>query len=215
MTQEEGSEKASGDQPADQSKRDFLKVAASISAALAVVGIASVMKSVVIPVVPANASPTTFPKVKVSTLSEVAGGTAVIFNYPLDNTPNIMIKLGQKATNGVGPDGDIVAFSQVCQHLGCIWGFVPKGQSPAVNKSYVAQEPVGYCPCHGSIFDLTNAAKVIGGPSPRPEPQVILQVDGSGNIFATGMTPPSIFGHNTGSNDVTNDLQGGNVVTGS
>ena len=214
VTHEEVSEKPNDEQPADQSKRDFLKVAASVSAALAVVGIASVMKSVVIPVVPANTTPTSFPKVKVSSLGELAGGAAVIFNYPLDNTPNILVKLGQKAANGVGPDGDIVAFSQVCQHLGCIWGFVPKGESPAVNKSYVAQEPVGYCPCHGSIFDLTNAAKVIGGPAPRPEPQVTLEVDGSGNIFATGMSPPSIFGHNTGSSDVTNDLQGGNLVTG-
>ncbi|HYC26733.1 MAG TPA: Rieske 2Fe-2S domain-containing protein [Nitrososphaerales archaeon] len=211
MTQEDaqGSE---GGQPEDQSKRDFLKVAATVSAALAVVGIASVMKSVVIPVIPSGSN-LTFPKVKVSTLSEVSGGTAVIFNYPLDNTPNVLVKLGQKAENGVGPDGDIVAFSQVCQHLGCIWGYVPTGGSPAVNKAYVAKSPVGYCPCHGSIFDLANGAKVIGGPAPRPEPQVALEVDSSGNIFATGMGPPSIFGHSTGSSDPNNDLQGGNLVT--
>jgi arsenite oxidase small subunit len=209
---QDNSEQPPSDQPADQSKRDFLKVAATVSAALAVVGIASVMKSVIIPVAPAQSQLATFPRVKVSTLAEVAGGTAVIFNYPLDNTPNVLIKLGQEAAGGVGPDGDIVAFSQVCQHLGCIWGYVPKGQSPAVNKSYVAQSPVGYCPCHGSVFDLTSGAKVIGGPAPRPEPQVTLQVDGSGNIFATGMSPPSIFGHSTGSSDVSNDLTGGNLV---
>jgi arsenite oxidase small subunit len=212
MTQEGGSEKPTDGQSPDESRREFLRVAATISAALAVVGIASVMKSVVIPAIPTG-SQSSFPKVKISSLSEVAGGAAIIFNYPLDNTPNVLVKVGQRAAGGVGPDGDIVAFSQVCQHLGCIWGYVPTGKSPDVNKSYVASAPVGYCPCHGSIFDLTQNAKVIGGPSPRPQPQVTLEVDGSGNIFASGMGPPSIFGHNTGSDDVTNDLQGGTVVS--
>ncbi len=54
---------------------------------------------------------------------------------------------------------------------------------------------------------------MVGGPSLRPEPQVILEVDSNGDIYATGMKPPSIFGHNTGSNDVTADLQGGTVVS--
>jgi arsenite oxidase small subunit len=200
----------------DKSRREFLKAAAAVSAILAVGGVASVMKSIVIPAVPAapGTSKLDFPKVKVSSLGALAIGTPVIFNYPLDSEPNILVKLGQRAAGGVGPEGDIVAFSQKCQHLGCIWGYVPSGGSPGVNRSYVAAGPVGYCPCHGSIFDLTSGAKVIGGPSPRPEPQVQLEVDGSGNIFAVGMGPPSIFGHDTGSSDVTNDLQGGNVVSG-
>lgn len=198
----------------DESRREFLKIAAAVSAVLALGGIASVMKSVIIPAVPGG-SQSGFPRVKISSLGEIAVGQAVIFNYPLDNTPNILVKLGQKAVGGVGPDGDIVAFSQVCQHLGCIWGYVPPGGSPAVNPTYVAPGPVGYCPCHGSVFDMTQGAKVIGGPSPRPAPQVQLQVDGSGDIFAVGMGPPSIFGHNTGSSNVNDDLQGGTVVPGS
>ncbi len=198
----------------DESKREFLKAAAAVSAVLAIGGIASVMKSIVIPAVP-EATPADFPKAKVSSLGELATGTTVIFNYPLDNEPNLLVKLGRKAAGGVGPDGDIVAFSQVCQHLGCIWGYVPPGGSPAVNPSYVATLPTGYCPCHGSVFDLTAGAKVIGGPSPRPEPQVQLEVDSSGNIYAVGMSPPSIFGHNTGSSDVTDDLQGGTPVASS
>jgi arsenite oxidase small subunit len=198
----------------DESKREFLKIAAAASAILAIGGIASVMKSVIIPAVPGS-SQSSFPRVRVSSLSALSTGNVVIFNYPLDNEPNVLVKLGVKATGGVGPDGDIVAFSQVCQHLGCIWGYVPSGGSPAVNHSYMATGPVGYCPCHASIFDLTLGAKVIGGPSPRPEPQVQLEIDGSGDIFAVGMGPPAIFGHNTGSSDVNADLQGGNVVPSS
>jgi arsenite oxidase small subunit len=126
-----------------------------------------------------------------------------------------LVKLGLKAEGGVGPDQDIVAFSQICQHLGCYYAFQPSGTSPTCDSSYKAPGPVGYCCCHGSIYDYLNGAKVIGGPAPRPVPQVILEVDSSGNIYATGMKPPSIFGHDTGSSDVSADLQGGNLVQNS
>jgi arsenite oxidase small subunit len=151
----------------------------------------------------------------VANISDIASGAPISFNYPLEETPNLLVKLGVKAEGGVGPDGDIVAFSQFCQHLGCVYGYIPSGTSPACNSAYKASTPVGYCCCHGTIFDLVNGAKVLGGPSPRPVPQVILSFDApTGNIYATGMGPPSVFGHSTGSNDPLNDLQGGTPVSG-
>jgi arsenite oxidase small subunit len=146
-------------------------------------------------------------------VSDLTVNQPVTFNYPLDNEPNILVKIGVKALGGVGPDQDIVAFSQICQHLGCIYAYQATGSSPACDMSYKAAGPEGHCCCHGSVYDFANGAKVIGGPSQRPEPQVILTVDSNGDIYATGMTPPSIFGHNTGSSDVTYDLQGGNLVS--
>ena len=126
-----------------------------------------------------------------------------------------MVKLGVKAQGGVGPDGDIVAFSQFCQHLGCVWGYVPAGKSPACDNTFKPSVPQGYCCCHGTVFDLENAGAVTDGPSPRPVPQVILSFDdASGDISAIGMGPPTIFGHSTGSNDVLNDLKGGTLVSG-
>ena len=156
-----------------------------------------------------------FPRVMVVNLSDVSSTTPTYFNYPLQETPNILVKLGVAAPGGVGPDNDIVAFSQVCQHLGCIYGFVPTGGAPACDSSYKAPGPEGYCCCHGSIYDLSNGGAVIGGPAPRPVPQVTLEYDASsGDIYATGMGPPAIFGHDTGSSDVLNDLQGGTLVSG-
>jgi arsenite oxidase small subunit len=215
LTEGAGDSKEPKKGPEDGSRRDFLKLAAAVSGALAIAGIASIMKAVVIPEVPGSTMTTTiaFPRVKVSSLGELTVGTAIPFDYPLDSEPNYLVKLGTKAEGGVGPEGDIVAFSDVCQHLGCNWAYVAPGQSPKVNSSYVAPSPVGYCPCHGSVFDLANGANVIGGPSPRPVPQVQLEVDSSGDIYAVGMGPPAIFGHDTGSEDVSNDLQGGNLVT--
>jgi arsenite oxidase small subunit len=200
------------DAPDDEGKRTFLKIAVVASGLLAAGAAGSVARSLISPTPAAASTPTTFPRVKVANLTDLAVGVPVVFNYPLDTEPNVLVKLGQPATNGIGPDGDIVAFSLVCQHLGCIWGFLPTGTSPPCNMAYKAPEPVGYCCCHGSVFDLTSAARVIGGPAPRPQPQVHLELDASGVIFAVGMGPPTIFGHDTGSTDVTADLQGGNPV---
>ena len=156
-----------------------------------------------------------FPRFMVTNISAVTPTQAIFFNYPLEETASILVKVGVKSPGGVGPDGDIVAFSQVCQHLGCIYSFVPSGASPPCDNTFKAPSPMGYCCCHGSEFDLTDGGKVLGGPSPRPVPQVTLEFDASsGNIYAVGMGPPSIFGHDTGSNDVLADLQGGTPVAG-
>jgi arsenite oxidase small subunit len=155
-----------------------------------------------------------FPQVMVANVSDLQVNQPVSFAYPLEETPNIIVKLGVKATGGVGPEGDIVAYSVVCQHLGCIVGFLPAGSAPNCDPTAKATGPQGYCCCHGTVYDLVNGAAVTSGPAPRPVPQVILSVDNSGDIYAIGMTPPSIFGHGTGSNDVLNDLQGGTLVSG-
>jgi arsenite oxidase small subunit len=187
----------------DTSRRDFLKVAMTLSALLAFGGVATVLKAISNPAPPAVTSISrTFPRIQVADKT-ITINQPIYFNYPLDNTPNFLVKLGQKAAGGVGPDQDIVAFSEICQHLGCNVAYQAQGPSGG---------PVGNCHCHGSIFDLLQSAKVVAGPSPRPLPQVQLDVDSSGNIFAKGMNPPTIFGHNTGSNDVSSDLQGGNLV---
>ena len=227
----------------DNERRRFLKISLVFGLALAAGGVASIARSLFNPPTPEPVPPATvktvtvtvtggptgtstvtqtstsavaspFPRIKIANLSDVSGGQTVTFNYPLENTPNLLAKLGEKAAGGVGPDGDIVAFSQVCQHLGCIWGYVPADGSPKCDSSYKAAGPVGYCCCHGSVYDLAKGGEVLDGPAPRPQPQVMLEFDSStGDIYATGMGPPTIFGHDTGSNDVLNDLQGGTLVS--
>jgi arsenite oxidase small subunit len=214
-------------------RRHFLKVILACSAVLVVGGIASVAKSLISPpeAIPSpsgggsitttqtvSGGPTTsgpaFPRIKAANLTDLSGGKPLSFNYPLQETPNLLVKLGVKSQGGVGPDSDIVAFSQLCQHLGCVYGFVPAGTYPDCDNTYKAPKPVGYCCCHGSVFDLANKGVVIDGPSPRPVPQVTLEFDSStGDIYAIGMSSPAIFGHDTGSNDVSNDLKGGTPVS--
>jgi arsenite oxidase small subunit len=197
----------------EKSRRNFLKLAISTSALLLVGGIAALVKSITNPAPSqGQTGPLAFPRVKIAQLADLQVNQPVLFNYPLDNEPNILVKLGQKAEMGVGPDADIVAYSALCQHLGCVYAFQATGTSPKCNSAYEATSPVGYCCCHGSVFDFLNQSRVLSGPSPRPQPQVTLEIDNSGNIFAVGMRPPAIFGHNTGSSDVSSDLQGGTPV---
>ncbi len=205
------------------SRRNFLKIALSLSVLLAASGVLSVVKAISSPAPTALTTETTstgqgtsssspFPRYKVANLSEITLNKPISFNYPLDDEPNVLVKLGQKAEGGVGPDGDLVAFSQLCQHLGCVFGYTRTGASPSCDSTFAASGPVGYCCCHGSVFDLANGGKVIGGPSPRPAPQVLLEVDSAGDVYAVGMGGPSVFGHDTGSSDPLADLQGGAPV---
>jgi len=66
-----------------------------------------------------------------------------------------------------GPDG-YVAYSKMCSHLGCPVGL------------YEQQLQLLVCPCHQSMFDVTNGAEPIFGPAPRPLPQLPLFVDSKG-----------------------------------
>ena len=212
----EGPHQAGGPAPAsssDEERREFIKIAVVASAVIATGGLGALVKSVTNPAQSQeNPGTASFPRVKVANIGDLQVNTPISFFYPLDNEPNLLVKTGRSVQNGVGPDGDIVAYSQLCQHLGCVYGYQSPGTPPKCNNSYSPDVPVGYCCCHGTVFDFTQDGKVLSGPSPRPLPRVILEVSGS-EIFAVGMTPPTIFGHQTGSNDVSADLEGGNLVS--
>lgn len=59
-----------------------------------------------------------YPKVRVANAKDLVTGKPVVFTYPLVGQRNILVKLGKPAEEGVGPDGDIVAFSAFCTHMG-------------------------------------------------------------------------------------------------
>ncbi len=202
--------------PFNMDRRNFLKLVAAGGGAITILAFTSSIKALTF--LPTPTAAQAWPKVVVANVKSLQNLAPVSFNYPLTNTPNILVKLGVAAENGVGPDSDIVAFSGICQHLGCFYGFIPPKASPKCNPKYSAVLPQGYCCCHGSQYDFVHGAQVIGGPAPRPVPQVQLEYDEStGNISAVGMGPPTIYGHGppgtTDSNLVQMyDLQGGEVV---
>lgn len=201
-----------------EKRRNFLKLVLTLGAAAAAASVISAFR-VLTYIPPPQGGKLAWPEVKVANLSKLDPSAPLRFNYPLVDTPSILIKLGISAENGVGPDSDIVAFSGICQHLGCFYSALPTGASPRCNSSFHAATPQGYCCCHGGQYDFVRGASVISGPPPRPVPQVTLRYDGStGDIYAIGMGAPTIFGHGPpGTSDPKDvlkyDLQGGDLVT--
>ncbi|MCI4342876.1 MAG: Rieske 2Fe-2S domain-containing protein [Thermoplasmata archaeon] len=163
----------------------------------------------------------------VETEYDVTANSLYLFNYPLRNEPNFFLNLapanGQAPSDsnpgawnvpgGVGTHGSIVAFSAICQHLGCpapAIAYYPPGQCPGktFNTPNSSVQPFYiHCSCHGSTYDPANAASNLTGPAVLPLPQVTLVTDVNGNIFATSLTGPPVNGH-------LNSLQGDYGVGG-
>jgi arsenite oxidase small subunit len=150
-----------------------------------------------------NAGLTAWPRLLATNVKSLQLLTPLVFDYPIVGASNLIVKLGVKADNGVGPDGDIVAFNRICQHQGCIYG-------------YLSAEHEGYCPCHGSIYDFVHNGAVIGGPAPNPVPRVLLEHDEvTGDIYIVGMGPPAIYGSPCAATDtlLKCDVGTGQIVT--
>jgi arsenite oxidase small subunit len=94
--------------------------------------------------------------------------------YPDAESPGVLLKLGQKVPGGVGPDGDIVAFSVICPHKG-------------FPLAYVAEDRSLNCPGHYSRFDVESGGQQIWGHATQNLPQFALRVDAKGDIFAEGV----------------------------
>lgn len=75
---------------------------------------------------------------------------------------------------GVGPDGDIVAFSVLCPHKGWL-------------LSYSATDKTLNCPGHHSRFDCEAGGQQIWGHATQNLPQFLLRVDDKGDIYADGV----------------------------
>ena len=82
-------------------------------------------------------------------------------------------------TDVAGTAHGIVAYSAICTHLGCTVRFSeePMEQAPF---------PHIHCPCHGAMFNPQRGCTVLGGPAPRPLPQLPITVNGKGEVVAAG-----------------------------
>lgn len=203
----------------DEAKRSTLKLAL-IGGVLALsgAGVASFLRFAVPP--PAGAA--AYPKVQLlyddgspvlaSSYRYPSSSTAlIIFDYPLDNEPNLLLNLPSAAPGGVGPNQTLVAFSAVCQHLGCTPPFISY-YPPGACGSFNGGAAFIHCVCHGSTYNPSvmapgGGASIITGPAQSPLPQVTLQWDETTDeVFAVGSIGPPVKGH-------SNTLVGGNVVT--
>jgi arsenite oxidase small subunit len=170
-------------------RRDFLKLGAIAGAGIVAGGGAgfvagqAVQASVHTPAqTPTGPTATGFavsayPRVKVGTLSSLNSGEPIPFDYPLRGLRNLLVKLGEPAENGIGPDRDIVAYSALCTHMGC-------SLVDAYDKTH---KVLGPCSCHFTTFDLSLDGMPIIGCATEPLARVLLQAEPNGDIYAVGV----------------------------
>jgi arsenite oxidase small subunit len=116
-----------------------------------------------------------FPKVRVASLSDVTANEPIKFDYPLQGQRNVLVKLDTPVSYGIGPDENIVSFSSICTHMGCV-----------LDQYMPEHNALGPCPCHFSTFDLANNGMVTLGQATQNLPQVLLSVEDD-DIYATGV----------------------------
>lgn len=81
-------------------------------------------------------------------------------------------------------ESDIIVFSRICPHLGCIYNYVADYREVTAGYGGYAppkerQHALMGCPCHLSIYDPGDPkqpGKVLSGPAPRPPRTFFYQI---------------------------------------
>jgi Rieske Fe-S protein len=104
-----------------------------------------------------------YPPLKIEGAERVLPGSFLYFNYPRANDPAVLVR---------AQDGEYLAYSRKCAHLGCSVDFDS-------TRSCLS------CPCHRGVYDA-KTGYVVYGPPPRPLDQIVLQVRAGGELWAVG-----------------------------
>jgi len=115
-----------------------------------------------------------YPRRAVARAADLKPNEPVNFEYPSKGQTSVLVDMGEEVPGGVGDRKSIVAYSTLCQHMGCPVGYVP-------DKRHFN------CGCHQTQYDPAREGVVIQGVADRPLPRIALEVDGD-DIVATGVS---------------------------
>jgi arsenite oxidase small subunit len=149
------------------SRRDVLKAALLFGAALLLLPVERLAKSMF---APRETGPATYPRVRVANSRDVPVNESFLFEYPHKDRVSVLIHL----TEG------FVAYDSLCTHLGCQ---VHYNKVPVFGWENNPQQT--FCPCHSSVFD-PKTGSVLSGPATKPLPKVRLEINDQGDIYANG-----------------------------
>lgn len=162
-------------EPSDAARRRFLQ--SSLASGLAVTGsVESVARA-------QDNGPaiTGYPRLAVVQASALKINEPLFFRYPDAQSPCVAVKLGRRVPGGAGQDGSIVAFSQMCTHMGCL-------------LSYEAQTARLKCSCHFTMFDPEKAGQMITGQATANLAQVVLEYRASDDVVHAVAVRGLIYG---------------------
>ncbi len=160
MSLSSASEESTGGRPL--SRRRLLAAGAAGATSVAVAGTDA-----------AEAGGAGYPRLRIIQLSKLRKNKSIKFNYPLEKQPNVLIDFDRAVPGGVGPDRSIVAYSRLCQHMGCEVAYNPFARELD-------------CPCHQTRYDPERRGSIIQGVAMQPLPRVLLQVL-RGAVWAVGV----------------------------
>ena len=103
-----------------------------------------------------------YPPQKIEGAERLIAGSYLYFDYP---------KAGEAAVLIRGSEGQYLAYSRKCAHLGC-------------SVDYDNARRL-VCPCHRGIYD-SRTGSVLFGPPPRPLNQIVLEMRAGGEVWAVG-----------------------------
>ncbi|WP_436925095.1 Rieske (2Fe-2S) protein [Halosimplex amylolyticum] len=97
-------------------------------------------------------------------------------NPGIEDAPTLLVRF-EEGEYGDGTNADWIvsgyaAYSKVCTHAGCMVSNI--------------DDTTLVCPCHAGKFDPLSGASVVGGPPPRPLPQLPIRLSEEGTLVATG-----------------------------
>lgn len=147
------------DWPADRylTHRDFIKFLLLISAGFATGQVGLALQGA------AERRQPAAPTVEIIREDDIEIGGAMVFHYPDEDTPCLLVRTGERA---------YLAYEQQCTHLAC----------PVIPR--VAEGRLD-CPCHEGAFDLATG-RPTAGPPRRPLPRVIVEIR-EGRVWAVGV----------------------------
>jgi Rieske Fe-S protein len=114
---------------------------------------------------PGDKNVVSYPPMKIDGAERVMPGSFLYFDYPKRDDLAVLVR---------NSEGQYIAFSRKCAHLGCSIEFDSMRQCLA-------------CPCHRGVYD-PRTGYVVYGPPPRPLDQIILQMRAGGEVWAVGRT---------------------------
>ena len=115
-----------------------------------------------------------YPSNRLANIADLTVNEPLDIAYPDDDSPGVLLKLGQAVEGGAGPDSDIVAFSVVCPHKGFMMIYQPEDRT--LN-----------CPGHYSRFDVEAGGQQVWGQTTQNLAQFALRVDDNGDIYGEGV----------------------------
>lgn len=115
-----------------------------------------------------------YPSNRLANLADLKVDSPKEVSYPDADSPGVLIKLGVRVPGGVGPDGDVVAYSTLCPHKG-------------FPLAYQASDRTLICSGHYSRFDVEKQGQEIWGHATQNLAQFLLRVDAKGDIYAEGV----------------------------